>query len=89
MAVMMISEVGGQTAQGYDAMLGQVQAALEAAEGFVMHTSHPTEAGWRVIEIWNSREDAGRFFAATIAPNLPPAIRPKLEFVELHDVVQR
>jgi len=42
----------------------------------------------RVIEIWQSREDAARFFASAIAPNLPEGIRPKLTFEPLHDLLQ-
>ncbi|GLS32525.1 hypothetical protein SAMN04488498_12215 [Mesorhizobium albiziae] len=49
-----------------------------------MHMSHPVEAGWRVVEVWRSREDAARFLAAHIAPNLRDGIRPKLSFQPLH-----
>jgi heme-degrading monooxygenase HmoA len=87
MTIMMISEVAGQTASGYDQLFAHVSEALRTAPGFLLHSSHPTEAGWRVIEIWESRDDAGRFFAAHIAPNLPDHIRPKLTFEALHDVV--
>lgn len=88
MSVMMISEISGQSPQGYDAMLNCVGDALRQAPGFVMHMSHPTETGWRVMEIWNSREDAARFFAAHIAPNLTEGIRPKLTFQPLHSLLQ-
>ncbi|NGN45120.1 hypothetical protein G6N74_29120 [Mesorhizobium sp. CGMCC 1.15528] len=88
MSVMMISEISGQQPQGYDAMLAFVGDALRQAPGFVMHMSHPVETGWRVMEIWNSREDAARFFAAHIAPNLPEGIRPKLTFQPLHSLLQ-
>jgi heme-degrading monooxygenase HmoA len=87
MSIMMISEVAGQTAHGYDQLFAHVSNALRTAPGFLMHSSYPTEGGWRVIELWESREDAGRFFAEHIAPNLPEHIRPKLTFEQLHDVV--
>jgi hypothetical protein len=87
MSVMMISEVSGQSAQGYDGMLALAGDALKRAPGFVMHLSHPVDAGWRIVEVWNSQEDAARFFAAHIAPHLPDGIRPKLSFQPLHSVV--
>lgn len=87
MAVLMTSEVAGQTLEGYDGLFHAVSPALKQAQGFVMHLSHPVDGGWRVIEIWNSREDAARFFASTIAPNLPEGIHPKLTFEPLHDVL--
>jgi ketosteroid isomerase-like protein len=60
---------------------------LKQAPGFVMHMAHPTEAGWRIVEVWRSQEDATRFFAAHIAPNLPEGVRPKLSFQPLHSLV--
>jgi hypothetical protein len=88
MAVIMTSEVAGQTLAGYDGLFTTVSPALRQAQGFVLHVSHPVPDGWRVIEIWDTREDAARFFAATIAPHLPEGIRPKLTFEPLHDVLQ-
>lgn len=88
MAVMMISDVGGQTLHGYDGLLAKVGPVLRAAQGFLMHASHPIDGGWRVVEIWESREDAARFYAAAIAPHLPEGIRPKLTFAPLHDVLR-
>jgi ketosteroid isomerase-like protein len=87
MPVMMISEVSGQTPQGYDAMLALVGGALRQAPGFVMHMAHPTGIGWRIVEVWQSKEDATRFFTTHIAPNLPDGVRPKLDFQPLHSLV--
>jgi hypothetical protein len=88
MSVMMVSEVGGQTLQGYDGMLALVGDALKQAPGFVMHMSHPVETGWRIVEVWNSEQDAARFYAAHIAPKLPDGIRPKLSFQPLHSLLK-
>jgi hypothetical protein len=88
MAVIMTSDVVGQTRSGYDGLFGVVSPALTQAQGLILHVSHPVDGGWRVIEIWQSREDAARFFASAIAPNLPEGIRPKLTFEPLHDLLQ-
>ena len=87
MPVMMISEVRGQSSQGYDAMLALVGSSLRQAPGFIMHVAHQTDDGWRIVEVWNSREDATAFFAAHIAPQLPDGVRPKLSFQLLHSLV--
>ena len=84
MTVMIVSEVAGQSAQGYDGMLATVGDALRQAPGFIMHASHRADDGWRIVEVWASREDATRFFAAHVAPHLPDGIRPKLSFQPLH-----
>jgi hypothetical protein len=77
MPVMVTAEVPGQTAQGYDGMLGHLSVILAQVPGFVLHTSHPIEGGWRVIEIWQSKQDANQFFAQHVHPHLPPGIKPK------------
>ena len=87
MPVMIISEVSGQSLQGYDAMLALLGQALRQAPGFIMHASHPTSDGWQIVEMWHSREEATRFFSAHVAPHLPDGVRPKLSFQPLHSLV--
>ena len=88
MAVLITAEVKGQTQQGYDGMLGALAGAIKQAQGFVLHTAYPIEGGWRVIEVWESENDANQFFAKHVAPNLPPGIRPKRSVQELHSLVR-
>ena len=87
MAVMTIAEVAGQSAQGYDAMLSLLEARIRPAEGFIAHASHAVDGGWRVVELWRSKEDSDRFYAQQVAPNLPPGIRPKRSTQELHSLL--
>jgi quinol monooxygenase YgiN len=86
MSVLITAEVRGQTAQGYDNMLAVLAAPLQQAPGFVLHTSHATEDGWRVIEVWESKAQSDHFFATFVAPQLPPGIRPKRSVQPLHHV---
>lgn len=88
MSVLMVSEIAGQSSLGYDGMLTLVHDALKQAPGFILHMSHPVDTGWRIVEVWQSREDAARFFSAHIAPNLPDNIRPKLSFHPLHSLLE-
>jgi heme-degrading monooxygenase HmoA len=88
MTVMIVAEVAGQSAQGYDGMLATVGDALRQAPGFIMHASHRVDAGWRIVELWASQEDATQFFANHVAPRLPDGIRPKLSFQPLHSLVK-
>lgn len=89
MTIIMISDIEGQTAEGYEHVLELVQPHYAEAEGFLMHSGYPTETGWRVVELWDSREAAGRFYAQHVAPNLPKGIHPKAKFEQLHSLVQR
>lgn len=89
MPVLIVAEVKGQTLEGYEGMRAVLEDAQRRAQGFVLHTAHPVEDGWRVIEIWETKSDADRFFAESVAPNLPPGIRPKRSVQVLHGMVRR
>jgi hypothetical protein len=87
MAVLVTAEVPGQTRQGYDDMRAMLESAPKQARGLVLHTSHPVEGGWRVLEIWVSSKDANDFFATAGHPNLPPGIKPRRTLQELHNLI--
>jgi hypothetical protein len=87
MAVLVTAEAHGQTKQGYDGMFALLADVLKQAPGFVLHTAFAVEDGWRVIEVWNSKEEANQFFAQHVAPNLPPGIHPKRSVQELHSLL--
>ena len=89
MAILINAEVHGQTRQGYDGMLGVLEEALKQSPGFIAHASYPTEGGWRVVEVWNSKAEADQFFAKHVAPNLTPGVRPKRVVHELHSLLTR
>jgi quinol monooxygenase YgiN len=83
MAILMTAEVAGQTEAGYRGMLDALERELKQAPGFVMHTAHPIDGGWRVIEVWQSKAASDAFYAQHVAPKLPPGIRPKRSTQEL------
>lgn len=87
MAVLIIAENKGQTQQGYDGMIAALGDLITQAPGLILHTGHPTEDGWRVIEVWQSKAEANQWFAQYVAPNLPPGIRPRRSFYELHTLL--
>jgi hypothetical protein len=86
MAVLVIAEVKGQTEAGYDGMVAALGEAMREATGRRLHASHATEDGWRVIEVWDSKDLANRWFAEFVAPLLPEGIHPRRTFQELHVV---
>ena len=88
MAVLVTAEVSGQTEQGYDGMLGLLATALRQAPGFILHTAHPIDGGWRILEVWESQQAASEFFAQFVHPHLPPGIKPKRTVQALHSLVR-
>lgn len=90
MAVLISVEVRGQTPEGYDGMKQVLEAELRKANGFIMHSAYTEpEGAWRVLEMWATVEDANRFFAQYVAPNLPPGVRPKRQVHQLHSLVSK
>ena len=88
MAVIVTAEVSGQTEQGYDGMLSGLANLITQAPGFIVHAAHPIEGGWRIIEMWETPQDASEFFAKYVHPNLPPGVKPKRPVQELHSLVR-
>lgn len=87
MAVLISTKVKGQTVQGYDDILAAVCESIKQSPGFVLHCAHQGEGEWRVYEIWKSKQEADRWFAATIVPSLPAGIHPKRQYHQLHSLV--
>jgi heme-degrading monooxygenase HmoA len=82
MAVVLIADIPDLTSDMYRQALNQVRDQLKTAPGFVAHAGTPTANGFRVTEIWESREDCTRFLESTIMPlaqqvGLPP-FQPEL-----------
>ena len=86
MPVLMIGEVKGMTEEMYGGMVSQLQPVLQAAKGFISHTGgpHPDGGGWRVVEVWETEDDAREWFTANVEPNLPPGIVPDRTYHQLH-----
>jgi hypothetical protein len=67
-----------ETAAKVDAEVGDAPIT-----GLVAHVSGPSEAGWRIVDVWESEEDYQRFRAERLIPALqiatqgtPPPRRP-------------
>ena len=86
--MLVTADVDGQTQAGYDGMLGMLEGVLRQTPALVLHSAHPIEGGWRIVEIWESSKMANDFFAKAVHPNLPPGIKPRRSVQELHSFVR-
>ena len=87
MAVLVIADVQGQTAEGYDSMLAALETELKEAPGFIAHGAGPSVDGWKTFEVWETLSEATRFFAGYVRPLLPEGVTPKRTIVELDSLV--
>src|SRR5438128_668848 len=77
-------ELIGVTQEQYDAMHAQLAPIGADADGFIAHIAGPTQGGWHVIEVWESKADFERF-AQRVAELMPPdAPRPHIEEFEVY-----
>ena len=92
MAIELRAEIRGMTRAQYDQGIAQVGDQLRRAPGFVFHAAGPMEEGYRVeqgyriVEIWNSREECERFLQQTIMPMAQqvglPAFEPHFQPID-------
>jgi len=89
MPVLITAIVEGQTREGYDQVMLALRPVLEQAKGFIAHGAGMSPEGWRVFEIWDSQQEATEFFAKYIRPMLPPGMKPKRTYLDLHNLMFR
>jgi hypothetical protein len=80
-------EWAGVTQEQYDAMHRTFGPLAGGAEGFVAHIAGPTEGGWYMTEVWESKADHQRFMQEQVMPKLPPDAQPPR--IEEFDVYSR
>ena len=88
-SVIMIAEVAGADAGMVDVLRAAgVMDAMGERPGFVSHISGAASSGFRVIEVWESREAHQSWVEDVILPNMPPdAPPPTVEYIDLLDAV--
>lgn len=85
MPVLMIAEVPNLNEEIYAGMIDRLTPLLQSHQGFVSHAAGPSPSGgWRVVEVWDSEEDAEHWFNENVKPNLPPDVVPDRRFSALH-----
>ena len=88
MAVLVTADVPGQTEEGLACMMSTLEPVLKRAKGFIAVGHGVSGDGMmRCFEVWETQEDATRFFAEFVHPNLPPGITPKRTYSNLCSLV--
>ena len=80
MAVLVIAELPGVTAEQDDATVKMMDLEGDPPVGNRMRMSGPTDSGWRVMSLWESREAFDAFVRDRLAPGLKRLDRTVPEF---------
>jgi len=86
MAVALILDLPGVTAELYDAVTGEVTADGWPSE-IIAHYAGPTAGGWTVVDVWESREAFDRFVNEKLGRAMGEAgvAPPSITEIELHN----
>lgn len=68
MAVGLWISFDGGTQEQYDAVQGHMGVDDDPPEGLIFHSSGPTDAGWNVIDFWETREAFDTFAENRLGP---------------------
>jgi hypothetical protein len=61
MAVLVTQELEGVNQEMYDGVSARIGVDEAPPSGLIIHTSSPTESGWRIVDVWESEDDYRRF----------------------------
>ncbi len=88
MAIVVIANVPGGTAEQDDAIVQQLNPAGNPAPGSLVRLAGPFEGGWRIIGVWESQEAWETFRRERLEPALRQAGRPvpPFQISPLHSV---
>lgn len=87
MAIGVILDFPGGTAEQYDRVLDEMRLGGRAAEGGLFHAAGPFDGGWRVVDVWDSAERFQAFAESEIRPKSEAAglPEPQLQIFEVAD----
>ena len=89
MAVAMLLEWPGETREQYEQLMSVIKLEEDAPEGGLFHVAGPMPGGWRVLDIWESRESFERFAEERLKPAIEQVAIPDMpepQFFPIHGV---
>jgi|tagenome__1003787_1003787.scaffolds.fasta_scaffold20915220_3 hypothetical protein len=88
MAVAIVMDFPGGTREQYDMVVGRMHLDGMLPPGAIHHSAGPTDGGWRVVDVWESKEQFLDFRDTRILPLAMDAgmAGPRSFTVDLHNV---
>ena len=89
MSVLVIAQVPGVTAEQDKAMREALNLEGDPPPGARVRLAGPSETGWRIVSLWDSRESFDAFLRERLTPALEKAGRPvpQFEFWPIESVI--
>lgn len=88
MAILVIGFNPGGTAEQDESLRQRLNIAADPPKGSMLRVAGPYQGGWRIISVWESREDFDAFYRDRLSPLIqqsgtPP---PTLEISEIQSM---
>jgi len=84
MAVCLVIDVPGGRLDQYDAVMRKLgESGGTLGEGQTFHAAGPSDDGFTVIDVWNSREDFDRFIQGRLGEAIQEAGVPQPQIREI------
>ena len=93
MAIGVLLDVPGGTQEQYEQInekaFGDPKGPSEPPDGLIIHTAGATKSGWRIFDVWESREAFDRFNNEIIMPAVEGMDLPQIppEVYDLSNVI--
>src|SRR5687767_4955014 len=72
MSIGVLLDIPGGTKEAYEEVnqraFGDSKGPTDPIPGLIIHTAGATTTGWRIFDVWESKEDFERFMNETIMP---------------------
>jgi len=92
MAVGLRIKLAGVSVEQFDRLDAAVNAREDHPDGLIFSASGPIDAGWEVIDFWDSRAHFDRFAQERIGPAVQAAgltVQPEIHEFPIHEYVTR
>ncbi len=88
MALALLLEFPGATQEQFDRVAEKIGSTAPA--GLLYHVEGPIQGGWRVVDVWESREVVDKFFQEQLGQALQEAgiAIPQPQFWPAHRIIK-
>jgi quinol monooxygenase YgiN len=88
MALALLLEFPGATQEQFDRVAEKIGSTAPA--GLLYHVEGPIQGGWRVVDVWESREAVDKFFQEQLGQALQEAgiAIPQPQFWPAHRIIK-
>ena len=76
MTVLVTQDLPGVTDADYAGLVSELGSKLAEAPGFISHAAGPVDGGWRVNELWESKEAHSAWYSGHVVPIMPGGAPP-------------